>query len=706
MKYRQLVWVFTLGGVIVFTVGFALAVIISPYLNGDQIVYVLGGAAFLLIAVGYMFNYFVQGYMFGTRRLTEETKVIIGANPAHRVKIDDPADVKELGDTINTFADRFQAVLQDRAAQIEQAKAALEDEKNRLAALMSELSEGVIVSNVEGQILLYNARARQLLGRSSLGEQWVDKAGGFIGLGRSIFGLLDRHTITHAAEELEYRKGKKSASLVSQFVTTAINGQIIRTRVTPILDQEQKTSGYVFTLEDVSQQSQSSRRRDMLLQALTEGVRSSLANIRTAIETIEQYPQMDSEKLNQLRHVISDESLTLSTRLNQITSEHDTYLKADWQLESMLAGDLLWAIQRRFEDKLEVSTTVEEFDENLWLKVDSYSVVQALSYVMQRLKADFGIYTVQIRLKQTGQFAVLDLVWHNVEIDMDTLWSWQNQTLTGIENGDNTVLTLREVAEHHGGEVWAQTDKETNTAYFRLMLTATNPKLARTSFTVQASRPEYYDFDLFNQPGQTPELDNRPLSELTYTVFDTETTGLNPSAGDEIISIGAVRVVNGRLLRQEVFDQLVDPQRPLSAKSTEIHGISSDMLKGQPTIEQVLPLLYRFSEGTVLVAHNAAFDMRMLQVKEAKTGVKFTNPVLDTLLLSAVTHANHKDHSLEAIAQRLGVDVFGRHTSLGDAILTGEVFLKLLPLLADRGIHTLQDAREAAEKTYMARIKY
>jgi DNA polymerase-3 subunit epsilon len=98
--------------------------------------------------------------------------------------------------------------------------------------------------------------------------------------------------------------------------------------------------------------------------------------------------------------------------------------------------------------------------------------------------------------------------------------------------------------------------------------------------------------------------------------------------------------------------------------------------------------------------------MKMLQLKETQTGVRFANPVLDTLLLSAVTHANSKDHSLEAIAQRLGVNIFGRHTSLGDAMVTGEIFLKLIPLLAEQGIVTLADARTAAEQTYLARVKY
>jgi DNA polymerase-3 subunit epsilon len=108
----------------------------------------------------------------------------------------------------------------------------------------------------------------------------------------------------------------------------------------------------------------------------------------------------------------------------------------------------------------------------------------------------------------------------------------------------------------------------------------------------------------------------------------------------------------------------------------------------------------------VLVGHNAAFDMRLLQLKEAQTGLKFINPVLDTLLLSAVVHPNQEAHSLEAIAQRLGINIIGRHTSLGDAILAGEIFLKLISLLAERGIVTLKDARQAAQQTYYARLSY
>ena len=130
------------------------------------------------------------------------------------------------------------------------------------------------------------------------------------------------------------------------------------------------------------------------------------------------------------------------------------------------------------------------------------------------------------------------------------------------------------------------------------------------------------------------------------------------------------------------------------------------MLAGQPTIDEVLPAFHAFAQDTVLVAHNAAFDMRFLQLKEAPTGVRFDQPVLDTLLLSAVLHPQQESHRLEAIAERFGVAVLGRHTALGDAMVTAEVFPKLVPLLAERGIVTLGQALEAAQKTYYARVNY
>ena len=220
------------------------------------------------------------------------------------------------------------------------------------------------------------------------------------------------------------------------------------------------------------------------------------------------------------------------------------------------------------------------------------------------------------------------------------------------------------------------------------------------------SRPVYYDFDLFAHRETGLALEDRRLADLSFTVFDTETTGLDPGGGDEIIQIAALRLVNGRLLRSERFEQLIDPRRPVPAASVPFHGLTSERLQGQPTIEQVLPAFHRFAHDTVLVAHNAAFDMRFLQEKQALTGLRFDQPVLDTLLLSSVLHPNQDSHRLEAMAERLGVPVIGRHTAMGDTLVTAELFLRLLPLLADQGIHTLGQALAAAQRSRYARLRY
>ena len=130
------------------------------------------------------------------------------------------------------------------------------------------------------------------------------------------------------------------------------------------------------------------------------------------------------------------------------------------------------------------------------------------------------------------------------------------------------------------------------------------------------------------------------------------------------------------------------------------------MLVDQPTVEQVLPKFQHFVQDTVMIGHNVAFDMRMLQVKESITGVKFINPVLDTMLLSSLVHPAHESHSLNRVAERVGVQIRGRHTALGDATATGEIFLKLLPLLAQKDVHTLGEAIEASKQSYYARMKY
>jgi DNA polymerase-3 subunit epsilon len=475
----------------------------------------------------------------------------------------------------------------------------------------------------------------------------------------------------------------------------------------PVLGGPEATpdiTGFVLILEDVTRAVEMGTRKDAFLGSLIEATRRASANIRAAVETLVSYPDIDPPQEARFLEVIRDEAASLSARIERVSGEYAASLKNEWLLEDMLGADLLSAVSKRIE-KLGMAVEVDAADAAPWLKVDSHALVRATTWIARRLRNEFAVRELRLALHASGRLAQLDLAWRGSDVSSEALASWEQQPLEG--EGEQFSMTLKDVLEHHDGDLLHHVDKATGAGLLRLLLPVAQPQQPALRMPISVgARPEYYDFDLFHQAGQTPELDERKLSELAYTVFDTETTGLDPSRGDEIVSIGALRIVNGRLLRDDAFDQLVDPRRPVSLETIKITGIDPGMLTGQPTIDRVLPQFHRFCEETVLVAHNAAFDMRFLQLKEQRTGVRFSQPVLDTLLLAAVIQPAINDNALDALAERFGVHVIGRHTALGDAIMTGEIFLKMLPLLADRGIVTLRQAREASQKTLAARVKY
>jgi DNA polymerase-3 subunit epsilon len=129
------------------------------------------------------------------------------------------------------------------------------------------------------------------------------------------------------------------------------------------------------------------------------------------------------------------------------------------------------------------------------------------------------------------------------------------------------------------------------------------------------------------------------------------------------------------------------------------------MVKYSPAVEEVLQRFYAFSADAILVAHNAAFDMKFLTLKESRSGIVFDQPVLDTLLLSFVLHPNHSAHTLDAIAARFGIEITpeARHTALGDALSTAQIFLRMLDALPGHGIKTLRQAMDRSNQVFEIR---
>mgnify|MGYP001037864893 FL=1 len=641
-------------------------------------------------------------------RLLEQARVLLETNAETTLQAQGNAEVRGLAETLNALVAQREQLRSEIGQRVAEGSRRVEQERSRLAALMSELTQSVVVCNLDGRVLLYNNRAR--LQFKALSDAPALAGGAeLIGLGRSIYTVFDRQLVAHALENIQQRLQRGAATPSAQFVTVTKSGQLLRAIMAPVREGEAAEAplgGFVLMLDNITREYERDSAQDQLLQGLTEGSRASLGNLQAAVEVLDE-PGLDEATRERFLAVVRDEAQAMARRVQELAARSTQEVKTRWPLEDMLGADLVAAALRRIEAQCGVRAGTQEVDATLWLKVDSFALLQALSYLGRRLVDEFEVRALTLRLQPSSGRAQLDLIWSGQAMSTETVMSWESEPMRfGTEI---SPLSVRDVMQRHGGEFWFERDRVRHQAFFRCLLPlaegAGDVEDLNAAALRHASRPEYYDFDLFRASESQHALDDRRLAELSYTVFDTETTGLDPAV-DQIIQIGAARLVNGKLLRQEGFEQLVDPQRSLPEAGIAIHGIQPEMVRGQPTIDRVLPAFHTFVGDTVLVAHNAAFDMRFLQLAEGRSGVVFDQPVLDTLLLSAVVHPNQESHRLEAIAERFGITVIGRHTALGDAIVTAEVFLKLIPLLAAMGIHTLGQAREAAQKTYYARLKY
>ncbi len=195
-------------------------------------------------------------------------------------------------------------------------------------------------------------------------------------------------------------------------------------------------------------------------------------------------------------------------------------------------------------------------------------------------------------------------------------------------------------------------------------------------------------------PPATAPSPETPLIELAAVAVDAETTGLDVAL-DTLCSIAAVRVHGGHVYRGVTFDQLINPGRSIPARAIAVHGITNAMVAHMPGPGDVLPGLAAFIGDCVVIGHNVGFDLGILRRAAGTAGVPWRDPPwLDVLLLAAALDPDACDLNLESMAARLAIDAAGRHTALGDSLVTAEVYVRLLPILAERGITTFGAARD------------
>jgi DNA polymerase-3 subunit epsilon len=184
-----------------------------------------------------------------------------------------------------------------------------------------------------------------------------------------------------------------------------------------------------------------------------------------------------------------------------------------------------------------------------------------------------------------------------------------------------------------------------------------------------------------------------PLDQVTFTVLDVETTGLAPHFGDRICEIALLRCREGRELGR--FSSLVNPGRPISPGASAVNGIGDDDLIDAPYFSEIAPSVMGLLKDSVLVAHNAPFDLAFLSVELEICRLPATiNAVIDTLALARRCY-RFPSNSLGSVAHFLGIEVRGQHRAMVDVLTTKMVLERFLADSSETGITMLGELLEA-----------
>jgi len=566
-------------------------------------------------------------------------------------------------------------------------------QKRRLESVLKDLSQGVLICNLDHKILLYNHRALEILHVS-----------GDLGLGRSLFSVVSAAPFHHALERLTRRfsegRHKHHKEGLGQLVicATADGRHTLQGRMSLLLnEQETSATGFMVTFDNVTRQLAENVERDRLLHNALVNLRDPAANLQATAEMLAGDFHLDAQTRRSLEKMIAKEAAALAQRITALDDTAHAMLANAWPMSDVYSSSLFNSVLRRNSAE-SLKITCEFIGEPIWLHCDSVTIVELVEFVLRKVAETTGLKAFQLQATETGRKVYIDLHWHGDEVPtVAQINSWLDEPL----DRDLGEITGRDVLDRHKTDFWC-TRLPQGTIHLRLPLAPArdhHSDEAREETQILPERLEFYDFDLMER-SNLGSLEDTPLRELDFVVFDTETTGLDPSGGDEIISIAGVRIVNGRILSGEIFDQYVYPGRTIPPATTKIHHITDAMVANAPRIDVVLPKFQSFVSDAVLVAHNAAFDMKFLSLKEDNTGIKFINPVLDTVLLAAHLQGQNASLTLDALAEQFGIEIPPdmRHTALGDTMATAEVFLRLVDLLEASGITTLRQAVEAENK--------
>lgn len=561
-----------------------------------------------------------------------------------------------------------------------------------LETILRELREAVVACDRNGRILLYNSAAKRLFRN--------DRA---MGLGQSLYAVCTRSPIEHHLRMVQHRTTDRDLFdpeySDARFVCATVDSaMLLECHLSRIVCGTDRGGVFVFTFNDMTTQISEMGKQGYLLEKMIKDLRAPLANLNAAAENLKEYPEMSPEVRRSFEDIIISESAELTLRFEAVAQEAGKNTNMQWPLFDVQSADLFGCVIRGFRE--EAGFTVTMTGVPLWLHADSYSLKLVLDRLVRFVRESCSVSEVDIEALLGDRRVYIDIVWQGEPIPQAVVDSMLEATLPDLVAG----MTVADVLARHDSEMWSQRHRREGYSLLRIPV-PDSPRQWDVAPEPLPERREFYDFSIADGVKDLGEMADQPLSSLNYVVFDAETTGLRPAEGDEILSIVAVRIVNGRILSGERFERLIKPRRPIPESSQPFLEITGEMVQAESPAQVVLPLFKAFVNDAVLVAHNGAMEMNFFRSMEERTGVRFDNPLLDTLLLALIVDEKRMEYTLESIGRALGVNVMESRTTLDDCFVTAQIFLRLLDLLKARGVTTLGEVIGASARVVEARRK-
>ena len=685
--------VFSLTGLAVFPLLAAMAALFFVIRNdaGEIQWSQLSQVAFLLTAFGIlvvilawrMANQFLRPIL----EIRRGAEIVSRINLGHRIKLDTGDELEELSFEFNLMAENLARAYDELEERVREATLSLQGERNRLATVLRTMVDGVVVANEAAEIILMNPRARIILGR-----------GYTSGIGSPLSRIFPSDRLSFHLKRLRQRRDP-SRETVEDVVFPLRDGKLLKGSLSVVPGPGGEQSGFLLVFRDLSAPTEECSRFEETLREMPRLLKGPVATSRSLVETLQRHPEMSVEKHQAFLAAVAEEMDRMAGRVQAMEEAASSARTSRWPAIPSNPLDLL---EEAVASVTGISVEIEASDGPIPpVMVEPFSWTASLRCVLQWIE--------QRNSRQPPVGANLRVEDGTVVTTFRVAGPFVGD-LAGLESlevcpAGEEPLPLGEAVRRNRGELWTRSSGDSLEVRLAL-LQATVDAEGRSADGLIEGEPAFYNFDLFlpRPVIEREDLLQADLAELDYVVVDTETTGLDISGGDKVISISGVRIRRGRIQHADIFNTFVNPGRPIPRATVEIHHIEDHMVAGAPAMDEVYPQFVEYLGDSVLVAHNAAFDKKCLDMAAAEAGLPpIDNPVLDTLFLSYALHQETEGHSLDAVTARMGITIEGRHTSLGDARATAQVFLGLLSLLPTRGVRTLADAKGFCDKHLLLR---